>query len=157
MDVGDSLRIKEAVRNAFASSTIAGVSSHTSESERVADATSPRPTASEIAGSPLIENLSIRVTDLLRTDDDLWIRDVTFRNCVLRGPAVIYPRRCEIRRVAFDAVDADIRSVWWLFPNQKVFGVIGFDNCQLLDCTTDNLAFLTDEQGLEDVIRSLRS
>lgn len=105
--------------------------------------------------APVIENADIAVFDLFREAvraGSMIVRDRTFRNCRLEGPAVILP----LEGTSFDSCDlgyasGDIRNLLFRPVGEKATGAIAFANCKFEGCQFFACGFT----GGEGVIREL--
>lgn len=83
-------------------------------------------------GDKSYRNMVVRITDLTVNED--IIRDVTFENCQLIGPAILAPLGAtSIMHCGFDG-DAD--ALIWSIPSDRtaVIGAIGAEDCTFSGC-----------------------
>jgi len=68
---------------------------------------------------------------------------VTFEDCALRGPAVVYP----LGRIVFEDCewDAPANVVWWDRWPEEVTGVLALENCRFVRCRFFGVGFLGDK------------
>jgi hypothetical protein len=68
------------------------------------------------------------------------IRRCTFAACVIQGPAVIYPNRCQFYSPTFRSPEG-LDSILWDIPVEKttIVGAILVEDCIFRDCTFENV------------------
>jgi hypothetical protein len=106
-------------------------------------------TPAELA-QPVIRDRQVRVVDIPRSLDG-WIRQKTFVDCDLVGPAIIYPPLCEMVGVMFGLpFFQSVESILWPRNPQTraVCGIIGMAQCRFQGGQTFNLGFTGDDAFL---------
>lgn len=92
------------------------------------------------------ENEIVRIADLAVVDG--MVRNRTFINCLVVGPAVLAPLEgTSIENNIFTTPDA--RAMFWIIePNRpEIVGAVGLENCQFEECRFERIGFA----GPEDV------
>jgi ABC-type glycerol-3-phosphate transport system permease component len=79
-----------------------------------------------------LKDLQINVADLVRSD--IVVRNKTFENCYLYGPAIITPTG-DYTTFSKNYFDAPADSIFITISEDRfVSGAIGFENCQFIGC-----------------------
>jgi hypothetical protein len=90
----------------------------------------------------VLRNRDIRLADLTR--EDFTIRNKTFDNCHIYGPAIMCARDCIITGIIFER---SLESSLITTTNKHISGAILLDNCVMKDCTLHRVSFIgTQEQ-----------
>ena len=97
----------------------------------------------------LLQNKSIRINDLVREDN--IIRNRTFENCHIYGPAIIALNKCITTQATFTEID--INGVFIETTNKIVSGVIELNTCIIKNCTFHKISFI----GTPDDIKRLKN
>jgi hypothetical protein len=96
----------------------------------------------------------IRIADL-PLEQNLFLRDKSFEDCVLAGPALLAP----FRDVTFDhcGFGGDPESIVWTIPNPKfVVGAIGIERCTFRRCTFEAVGLAHHQKDVKRTIDALR-
>lgn len=98
----------------------------------------------------LLQNKTIRLADLVR--EDFTIRNRTFDNCHIYGPAVIFFTGGifidnVLKRIDITNIDANFIET----TNTGVLGVIVFDNCVIKKCTFYNISFIGNSERIAKI------
>ena len=93
------------------------------EAKRQAHALPDQLTSSHLQG------LNIRINDLAR--EEPFVRNRTFVDCHIYGPAVLVLDGCTLRGITFDT---PIDSLFILVTQERAWGVIKIENCIFKDC-----------------------
>ena len=123
-----------------------------------ARATAERARVDRLQHDPVIENETFSVFELLRDDRPPFVTNRTFRNCVVKGPAVIAAmHETVLEACGHDAASAD-EVTYWHTPGQAV-GIVGFAFCHFDRCEFKGIGLLymfgaeADAQPLRDTPR----
>jgi hypothetical protein len=113
-----------------------------------------RATVEELTAGRIVNRL-VYVTDL-PPDNDGMIRQKTFIDCEMVGPAIISPGRSDLVHPTLGAAEGDIESVLWpANPAARLaVGVFGFDLCQFEDCRFEDIG-ITGPPDLLDQYRQI--
>jgi hypothetical protein len=95
-----------------------------------------------------LQNMNIRISDLAR--EESIIRNKTFDNCQIYGPAMIVPRNC-IKMGQLTLAEIDPNGVFIETKNRTASGVIWLDNCVIKDCTFHKISFIGSLADLKSV------
>ncbi|MGD1043318.1 MAG: hypothetical protein ABR913_09720 [Sedimentisphaerales bacterium] len=97
--------------------------------------------------APTLQNMTIRLSDLVR--EDFIIRNRTFVNCHIYGPAIISLTQCTLINNVF----TEAENIFIETTDKTVTGAIGLDNCIIKDCTFHKISFI----GLHEQIEFLKA
>jgi hypothetical protein len=104
--------------------------------------------------SPILKDMNIRISDLAR--EDMRIRNKTFINCHIYGPAIVFPIKGNtFDHVGFVEVDPD--GAFIETTNVKVSGAIGFENCVIKDCMFHKIGFIGSPERIKQAREQILS
>jgi hypothetical protein len=98
--------------------------------------------------SPVLRDLNIRISDLTR--EDFRIRNKTFKNCHIYGPAVIYISPNTNNVVAGNTfVEISPEGGFITTSNKEVSGAIGLEDCVIQDCIFHRISIIGSPEEIE--------
>ncbi len=89
-------------------------------------------------GGTSYRDQTIRLTDLAESSND--IRNVTFENCVISGPAVLALQDCSLTNCVFQGNDEAL--FWDVGDRRSVLGAIALVECTIIDCQFSRIGLL---------------
>jgi len=93
----------------------------------------------------ILQNMNIRISDLTR--EEQIIRNRTFDNCHIYGPAIIITDNCIITPKA-DFTEIDPNGIFIETTNKIVSGAIKLDTCVIKNCTFHKISFIGSSEGI---------
>jgi hypothetical protein len=102
-------------------------------------------TPDELIASHLIKK-DIRINDLTR--EESVIRNKTFDDCHIYGPALIMLKSCLYEKIAFTEFGDDPNAIFVETTTNPVSGAIVFDTCVMKNCTFHKIGFLGSSESL---------
>lgn len=106
-----------------------------------------------------LEGLDIRIVDLAR--EDLIIKNRTFVNCRIYGPAVLLPKGCFIIHCGFEgpsskSLENKINTFFIPAPKTDILqGVISMEYVTFRDCEFYKIAFLGSDQFKKQLLNGM--
>jgi len=101
----------------------------------------------------VLRHKTIRIADLVR--EDFVIRNKTFEDCYIYGPAIIIPDdKCRFRNFVIGEVALD--GAFIATPNKLISGAIGFENCVVIDCHFRKISFIGPQDLMDYLRRSIK-
>jgi hypothetical protein len=97
--------------------------------------------------SPVLQNMNIRISDLTR--DGFRIRNKTFINCHIYGPAIISGNDSVMSNNGFWEVDPN--GVFIETLNKFVSGVVSLDNCVIRNCNFHRISFIGSPEQIKQI------
>lgn len=96
----------------------------------------------------VLRDRDIRLSDLTR--EDFRIRNKSFFNCHIYGPAIIYPHK---DTVLIDLVFKGVTPEGGLIvtTNKQVSGAVSFERCVLKNCTLHRISFIGSEARIAKI------
>jgi hypothetical protein len=93
----------------------------------------------------VLRDRDIRLSDLTR--EDFRIRNKTFINCHIYGPAIIYPTK---QTVLYNLKFVEITTEGGLIitTNKSISGAVSFEGCVLQDCTLHKISFIGSKERI---------
>jgi hypothetical protein len=84
-------------------------------------------------------------------EEDAAVRDQTFVDCEIRGPAIVHPVECEFVSSTFDGSLDEV--LWEVSPERsRILGVVGLERCRFENCTFSEIGVA----GTKEVLEQLR-
>lgn len=94
-----------------------------------------------------LKDMNIRLSDLTR--ESPTIRDRTFENCHIYGPAVIHSAGSTI--IFNNEWDVTSESALVITTNEKVSGAILFKDCIIKNCVLHGISFIGSESQIAQI------
>jgi hypothetical protein len=81
-------------------------------------------------------------------DEDAAVRDQSFVDCEIKGPAIMRPTECEFVSSSFDGA---LDEVFWEVPleRQRFLGVVSVERCRFENCTFTDIGIAGTKEALD--------
>lgn len=94
-----------------------------------------------------LRDRDIRLADLTR--EDFTIRNKTFDNCHIYGPAVIYPKNLIL--MGKMSTGANYESGFIATTNKTISGAVVLEGCVMKDCALYKISFIGSPEQIADI------
>ena len=101
----------------------------------------------------VLQNKSIRIADLAR--EDFVVRNRTFENCHIYGPAVVIVTNCIMSRCHFEEMGSE--AGWIKTTNKVVAGAIILDSCVAKNCVFHKISFIGPPEQIDALKSQIQS
>jgi hypothetical protein len=90
------------------------------------------------------------VWELFEPDSKPIVANRTFRNCTIKGPALIGPIRCRFSRWFIGKAGSADSLLYEMVPGERI-GIFGFVHCAFLDCRFEHIGYYADKEFSDEV------
>ncbi len=97
--------------------------------------------------SPLLQNMNVRINDLTR--ENFIIRNKTFENCHIYGPAIIICSDCVIVKNSFEEVIPE--GAFIETTNTTISGAVSLEHCILKNCVLHKISMIGNPEQIKDI------
>lgn len=95
--------------------------------------------------SPVLRNMDIRISDLVR--EDFTIRNKTFENCRIYGPAIITLTSGNV--ISHNKfMEVDIEGTFIVTTNNAILNAIALEGCIITNCTLHKISFIGNSEQI---------